>query len=139
MLEKTITRSLLRPSRQSLTPCLRCQWRSFSTTYVRLADPKPKASPPSTKVSPSDPSVKAAPSPSEVPAETLPDLSPLANAPRRYGKRVDKFEPTALSRPIGMQYPPRAGQNTGVDMRSLKQKRDDFVDWDKHLKRRQEL
>ncbi len=65
--------------------------------------------------------------------------APLASAPRSYGKRTEDFTPTPLSRPIGMPDPPRPGENTGVDRRSLRQRRDDFVDYDKHLVRREEL
>jgi ATPase complex subunit ATP10 len=61
-------------------------------------------------------------------------------APRSYGKRIDgAFTPQPLPRPIGMPLPPRAGENTGVDARSLRQRRDDFVNYDKHLARRREL
>ena len=44
-----------------------------------------------------------------------------------------------------MPYPPEEGQNTGIDNRSLLQKRDEFAKvssderWSKHLERREEL
>lgn len=65
--------------------------------------------------------------------------SPLANAPRSYGKKTTEFTPTPLARPIGLNYRPEAGQNSGIDNRSLQQRRDDFVDYDKHLIRRRYL
>ncbi|KAN0067710.1 ATP10 domain containing protein [Elaphomyces granulatus] len=51
----------------------------------------------------------------------------------------DDFVPPTLDRPIGLPYPPREGQNTGIDTRSFRQRRDDFVDYEKHILRRQEL
>jgi len=95
--------------------CLPCQWQSFSTSYRRLAEKEAK------------------------PLQPLPPPSALDEAPRAYGKAVTEFTPKALDRPIGLPNPPRAGDNSGVDSRSWKQRRDDFVNYDKHLVRRKEL
>lgn len=97
--------------------CLVCQWRSFSHSYRALASPQtPSTSPP-----------------------TAPIPSTLDEAPRAYGKSVDKFDPKPLSRPIGLLSPPRAGENSGVDNRTWRQRRDDFVNYDKHLVKRRIL
>lgn len=103
--------------------CLLCQWRSFSVSYGRLADQPPAPSP----------DAKPTPSPAAVPE------GPLAHAPRGYGKKLKEFTPTPLARPIGMNFPPSPGENTGVDTRSLKQRREDFVNYEKHLQRREYL
>jgi len=95
--------------------CLLCQWRAFSASYRRLAE----------KETPAPPPPKAP--------------GPLDEAPRSYGKAVSEFTPKPLSRPIGLPNPPRPGENTGIDARTWKQRRDDFVDYDKHLIRRKEL
>jgi mitochondrial ATPase complex subunit ATP10 len=73
------------------------------------------------------------------PAPASPTPGPLDDAPRAHGKMVTEFTPKPLSRPIGLPKPPRAGENTGIDSRTLKQRRDDFVNYDKHLIRRKEL
>ncbi|ETS87029.1 hypothetical protein PFICI_00857 [Pestalotiopsis fici W106-1] len=110
--------------------CLLCQWRSFSTSYRRFAKEAEKAA--------SKPSITNSTSSSPAPQKFIPP-SPLENAPRGYGKRVEEFTPVPLPRPIGMPHPPEPGQNTGIDNRSVRQKRDDFVNWDKHLARREQL
>ncbi|KAL8733706.1 MAG: hypothetical protein Q9166_001899 [cf. Caloplaca sp. 2 TL-2023] len=49
------------------------------------------------------------------------------------------FTPKPLSRPIGVLYPPKPGENTGIDPRSWRERRDDVFDYNKHLVRRKEL
>ncbi|KAH8599038.1 ATP10 protein-domain-containing protein [Bisporella sp. PMI_857] len=113
-----ITRQSLRQTNAQFdaAACLACQWRTFSNSYRYLAE----------KQAPSTPS----PSPK-------PDV--LLDAPRSYGKAVTEFVPKPLDRPIGLPQPPAAGENTGIDTRSLKQRRDDFVDYDKHIEKRKDL
>lgn len=112
-------RRLIRPSSIKFKPaaCLLCQWRAFSTSYRQLAE---KGTTPSAPAPPASP-------------------GPLDEAPRSYGKAVSEFTPKPLSRPIGLPNPPRPGENTGIDPRTWRQRRADFVDYDKHLIRRKEL
>lgn len=100
-----------------------CQRRPFATSYGLLA-----AQPTPPKETPAQPV-----------ADAPPENRPLADVPRAHGKRVEEFTPTTLSRPIGFHQAPRPGENTGVDRRSLQQRRDDFVNYEKHLARRAEL
>lgn len=44
-----------------------------------------------------------------------------------------------LNRPIGQIYPPKPGENSPVDLRSLRERRDDILNPDKNLARRKEL
>ena len=119
--------------------CLLCQWRSFSVGYRRLAADKPPTTPtPTLTPTPTTPAGAGAAGAGKSPEVAKPE-SPLAHAPRGYGKKLDDFTPTPLARPIGLHFPPSAGENTGVDKRSLKERRDDFVDYQKHLARREEL
>ncbi|KAL8737308.1 MAG: hypothetical protein Q9181_001799 [Wetmoreana brouardii] len=60
---------------------------------------------------------------------------------------LDSDEPTKdqdhtlrpLSRPVGVPNPPKPGENSGLDLRSWRQRRDDLFDYDKHLVRRNQL
>ncbi|KAI1501758.1 ATP10 protein-domain-containing protein [Biscogniauxia marginata] len=116
--------------------CLSCQYRAFSTSYSRPAQQATKATKATTTKKPLA-STTTTTNPPQPPKPIPP--SPLKDAPRSYGKKVDGFTPTPLSRPIGLPYPPQPGQNTGVDRRTLKQRRDDFVNYEKHLQKREEL
>ena len=105
-------------SRRPLS-CVFCQWRrDFTVSTLRAAKPAEGALlDPKSKVKGAE-----------------------IEAPRSYGKRFEgEFTPKPLPRPIGMPDPPRAGENTGIDTRTLRQRRDDFVDYDKHVARRKEL
>lgn len=44
-----------------------------------------------------------------------------------------------MGRPIGFEDPPRPGDYSPVDDRTWRQRRDDFVNYDKHLERRKQL
>jgi ATPase complex subunit ATP10 len=128
-----LSRRLLRPSdlRLQSAACLICQWRSFSVSYQRLTEKGVPATPQAAS--------KEAPPPDAPKLAPAPVPSPLADAPRSYGKAVEEFTPRPLSRPIGLPTPPSPGDNAGIDTRTWKQRRDDFVDYDKHLIRRKEL
>lgn len=124
-----LARALLHPERfTSLGYPIRSQ--PLSTTLRRYADkPTPPTSAPTPTPAPEEPK--------PVSAADLP--SPLADAPRASGKAVEQFTPKPLPRPIGLPRPPRSGENAGVDARSWKQRRDDFVDYDKHIVKRKIL
>ncbi|KAI2467706.1 ATP10 protein-domain-containing protein [Annulohypoxylon bovei var. microspora] len=118
--------------------CLLCQSRAFSTSYRLLADQGAAAKAAKTKINKqSTAKTKTTPS-SPAPPKIVPP-SPLEDAPRGYGKRHEEFTPSPLSRPIGMPLPPRPGENSGIDSRTLRQRRDDFVNYEKHLERREAL
>ncbi|KAF4123370.1 mitochondrial ATPase complex subunit ATP10 [Geosmithia morbida] len=99
--------------------CAFCQWRrSFCASAIYASKPGAGA---------------------ELDAKSKVKGIPI-EAPRSYGKRIEGgFVPRPLPRPIGMPDPPMAGENTGIDKRTIRQRREDFVDYDKHIQRRKEL
>lgn len=133
--------ALLTSQRRPIT-CVICQWhRAFTTTPRRcLPEAKPPTPPtPPTPPGPQTPGPDAAPeAPKPEPEKPLPAGAEI-DAPRSWGKRVDAFEPKPLPRPIGMNMPPMPGENSGLDLRTIRERRDDFVDYDRHLIRRKQL
>ena len=114
--------------------CLSCQFRTTTTlshlrafpslrTYATKNTPKPKDAAP----------IPGAPVRRPVQFESNPTLK------RTVQPGDEEFIPPTLDRPIGTAAPPEAGENTGVDHRSIRQRRDEFVDYDRHIKRRKEL
>ena len=63
----------------------------------------------------------------------------VPSAQEASGSKKDPTTPPPLSRPVGLAYPPRPGENTGKDTRSWRQRREDFIDHDKHTERRKHL
>ncbi|KAI1466851.1 ATP10 protein-domain-containing protein [Daldinia caldariorum] len=132
-----MSRTMLLARRPGLL-CMLCQSRGFSTSYRLLAEQGPKPATDNQPTKLGAPVSPASPGSDPAPPKVIPP-SPLADAPRSYGKRTEQFTPKPLSRPIGMPNPPRPGENTGIDNRTLRQRRDDFVNYDRHLERRKEL
>lgn len=139
--------SLSEPTLLQSTRCLSCQLRSAAALRPRTAALRSYASKPDTTSNSSE-TKPSTPSP----------ISSLANKTNRVAQfqanysatasKVpsptsepgdDDFIPPTLDRPIGSVIPPQEGQNTGVDDRSIRQRRDDFVNYERHLERRKEL
>ncbi|KAL1882736.1 hypothetical protein VTK73DRAFT_1256 [Phialemonium thermophilum] len=117
-------RKMLRESRVVARTYILQQWRAFVTSPCHLASEHGRKNNPQTTATTN---------------RTDDEINSLLKVPRSYGKRVAEFTPTILSRPIGLNNPPKPGENTGIDTRSLQQRRDDFVNYEKHLARREEL
>ncbi|KAI9738667.1 MAG: Mitochondrial ATPase complex subunit atp10 [Cirrosporium novae-zelandiae] len=72
---------------------------------------------------------------------TYPPFRTYASAPLipTENPNEDEFFPKPLARPLGLQKPPRPSENTGIDSRSWRERREDFVNYDKHIVKREKL
>ncbi|KAI6365943.1 hypothetical protein MCOR25_005180 [Pyricularia grisea] len=134
--------------------CSTCQRRAISLSAPLLQQQKPQPKQP--RPPPPPPAKPSALNSEEQQSEVLlekpsfvkaltedqkpPEASPFGDAPRSYGKQSDEtFKPRPLARPIGMKDPPMPGDNSGLDFRTIQQRRDDFVNYEKHLIKRKQM
>lgn len=75
----------------------------------------------------------------QIPSRLSRCASTSTNAPDEDNGEKKEFIPKPLNHLLGVELPPMEGENTGIDKRSLRQRRDDFVNYERHLERRKEL
>ncbi|KAL6243001.1 Mitochondrial ATPase complex subunit atp10 [Rhinocladiella similis] len=118
-----------------LRPHSRCIYRSRQTwvRQIRLASSSNTPSTaPTRQELPKKPNV-----PLHVGLDRNPDaVSAISRIPIPRGERGEKFTPSVLSRPLGLEHPPLPGQNSPVDTRSLRERKEDFANYQKALERR---
>ncbi|TLD34530.1 ATP10 protein [Venturia nashicola] len=120
----SLLRSLVHGPQQ--TVCNSCATRQFRTLQPLRQTPKPPTSKPIQNL----PDTVLSP-PNTKPSPRNPSSIPLS------GFKPSELQP--LGRPIGQRIPPHPSDNDAQDHRSWGEKRSDFGNWDRHLRRREEL
>ncbi|EXJ85008.1 hypothetical protein A1O3_05683 [Capronia epimyces CBS 606.96] len=122
----------------AVRPHSRCLYRAQKLSLRNLRHA-------STSTSPSKPALPSKPGPGGS-KPTIPlyvgldrnpeGLSAISRIPIPKGEKGEKFTPSVLARPLGLTYPPRPGQNSPVDRRTVQEKKADFTSYQKALERR---
>ncbi|KAK5946491.1 Mitochondrial ATPase complex subunit atp10 [Knufia obscura] len=63
--------------------------------------------------------------------------SAISQIPIPKGVKDEKFVPSPLARPLGLQSPPQPGQNSPIDQRTWAEKKADFANYERAVERRQ--
>lgn len=108
-----------------------CQQRHYALARPGSPRSKPRADP-----------ILGPRKPSEVPLAVGIDRNPdnrsaISRIPIPKGVKGEKFIPSVLERPLGLQTPPQAGQNSPKDTRTWAEKKKDFSDYERAVERRQ--
>ncbi|KIX95627.1 uncharacterized protein Z520_08747 [Fonsecaea multimorphosa CBS 102226] len=64
------------------------------------------------------------------------NLSAISRIPIPRGVTGEKFTPSVLARPLGLEHPPRPGENSPIDNRTLRERHEEFTSYEKALERR---
>ncbi len=64
------------------------------------------------------------------------NLSAISRIPIPRGVTGEKFTPSVLTRPLGLEQPPELGDHSPLDNRTLREKHNEFTSYDKALERR---
>lgn len=115
----------------------RCLHRTprFSTTSIRVRHASTSNLPaPEKKTAPE---TKRPTIPLHVGLDRNPgNVSAISRIPIPRGVTGEKFTPSVLARPLGLEHPPRPGQNSPIDRRTLQERKEDFTSYQKALERR---
>ncbi|KAK4936126.1 Mitochondrial ATPase complex subunit atp10 [Elasticomyces elasticus] len=113
----------------ALRPHARCLYRTqkLSQPRIRYASTSNIPPPPAPKSN----------IPLHVGLDRNPDsVSAISRIPIPKGERGEKFTPSVLSRPLGLQNRPLPGQNSPLDRRTLRERTQEFTSYEKALERR---
>ena len=64
------------------------------------------------------------------------NLSAISRIPIPRGVTGEKFTPSVLARPLGLEQPPKQGEHSPLDSRTLRERHEEFTSYDKALERR---
>jgi mitochondrial ATPase complex subunit ATP10 len=126
----------------ALRPHSRCTERVASST-ARLVRYASTSTPPATSNKTSLPPKQEAGArtrpliPLHVGLDRNPEnLSAISRIPIPRGVTGENFTPSVLARPLGLEHPPRPGENSPIDSRSLRERHQEFTSYEKALERR---